>query len=94
MTQQAELHKKIDKLPPEYIGEVIDFVGYLQQKVVQSSQIDKQHEEQQLEESMPPLPKLSLGQQFAGALRLSNTAYEAMQNSLQEGRSEWNRDIF
>jgi hypothetical protein len=24
--------RKIDKLPPQYIGEVIDFVGYLQQK--------------------------------------------------------------
>jgi len=32
MTQQAELHQKIDTLPPEYFGEVIDFVVYLQQK--------------------------------------------------------------
>jgi len=32
MTQQAELLRKIDTLPPKYFGEVIDFVGYLQQK--------------------------------------------------------------
>jgi len=32
MTQQAELLRKIDTLPPEHFGEVIDFVGYLQQK--------------------------------------------------------------
>ncbi|MDR2543685.1 MAG: DUF2281 domain-containing protein [Treponema sp.] len=32
MTQQAELLRKIDKLPPQYIGEVYDFVGYLQAK--------------------------------------------------------------
>jgi hypothetical protein len=32
MTQQAELMRKIDKLPPQYIGEMIDFVGYLQHK--------------------------------------------------------------
>ena len=35
MTQQSELLKKIDALPPKYIGEVIDFVGYLQHKVRQ-----------------------------------------------------------
>ena len=32
MTQQAELMKKIEKLPPQYFREAIDFVGYLQQK--------------------------------------------------------------
>jgi len=32
MTQQAELLKKIDKLPLKYFDEVIDFVGYLQNK--------------------------------------------------------------
>jgi len=32
MTQQAELFKTIEKLPPQYFGQVIDFVGYLQQK--------------------------------------------------------------
>jgi hypothetical protein len=35
MTQQAELLDKIDKLPPKYLGEVIDFIGYLQQKAQQ-----------------------------------------------------------
>ncbi|MDR3020788.1 MAG: DUF2281 domain-containing protein [Treponema sp.] len=37
MTQQAELLKKIDKLPPKYFGEVIDFVGYLQAKAQQAA---------------------------------------------------------
>jgi molybdopterin synthase catalytic subunit len=32
MTQQAELIKEIDKLPSKYIGEVLDYVGYLRQK--------------------------------------------------------------
>jgi len=32
MTQQAELFRSIEKLPPQYFGQVIDFVGYLQQK--------------------------------------------------------------
>jgi len=35
MTQQAELLKKIDALPPKYFGEVIDFVGYLEKKARQ-----------------------------------------------------------
>jgi hypothetical protein len=37
MTQQAELLRKIDKLPPQYFGEVIDFVGYLQAKAQQAA---------------------------------------------------------
>ena len=32
MNQQAELIKEIDKLPSKYIGEVLDYVGYLRQK--------------------------------------------------------------
>ena len=32
MTQQAELLKEIDELPPKYLGEVIDFARYLRQK--------------------------------------------------------------
>ena len=32
MTQQAELLNTINKLPPQYFREAIDFVGYLQQK--------------------------------------------------------------
>ena len=35
-----------------------------------------------------------LSQQFAGALHLSDTAYEAYQNSLREGRNEWRKDIY
>jgi hypothetical protein len=37
--------------------------------------------------------KGQLSKLFAGVLRLSDAAYEALQNSLQEGRNEWNRDI-
>ncbi len=32
MTEQAELIQEIDKLPSRYIGEVLDYVGYLQKK--------------------------------------------------------------
>ena len=32
--------------------------------------------------------------QFAGALKLSDAEYETYQNALQEGRNEWNRDIY
>jgi len=38
MTQQAELLNKIDKIPPKYFGEVIDFLGYLQHKAQQEAQ--------------------------------------------------------
>ena len=32
MTVHAELIRRIDRLPPQYVGKVFDFVGYLQQK--------------------------------------------------------------
>jgi len=35
MTQQAELFRKIEKLPSQYLGQIIDFVGYLQNKAQQ-----------------------------------------------------------
>jgi hypothetical protein len=35
-----------------------------------------------------------LSRRFAGALRLSAEKYAAFQNALQEGRSEWERDIY
>jgi hypothetical protein len=44
MTQQAELFKKIDKLPPQYFGEVFDFVEYLQHKAQQNNIIIEQKE--------------------------------------------------
>jgi len=34
-----------------------------------------------------------LSERFAGTLRLSDTAYETFQKTLQEGRDEWVRDI-
>ena len=32
MSDRVELLKEIDKLPPQYFGEVVDFVGFLRQK--------------------------------------------------------------
>ena len=32
MTSRAVLLQEIDRLPPKYLGEVFDFVGYLRQK--------------------------------------------------------------
>jgi hypothetical protein len=40
------------------------------------------------------LEKGKLSEQFAGALCLSDTGYDAFQNALREGRNEWNRDIY
>jgi hypothetical protein len=40
MTQQAELIKEIDKLPSKYIGEVLDYIGYLQQKAQDKKDAD------------------------------------------------------
>jgi len=37
MTRRVELLKEIDVLPPEYFGEVLDFVVLLQQKVRQKT---------------------------------------------------------
>ena len=45
MTQQAELLRKIEKLPPQYFGEVIDFVGYLQQKHIYDAVESKNDDE-------------------------------------------------
>ena len=36
---------------------------------------------------------VKLSERFAGALQLSDAAYEARQNALREGREEWTRNI-
>ena len=41
-----------------------------------------------------PASKEKLSKQFAGALHLSDAGYEAYQNTLQESRNEWTRDIY
>jgi len=40
MTERAELLKEIDKLPPQYVGEVFDFVEYLQKKTQNENNSD------------------------------------------------------
>ena len=35
-----------------------------------------------------------LSSQFAGALKLTDAQYQTHQNTLQESRSEWERNIF
>jgi len=35
-----------------------------------------------------------LSKQFAGALHLSDAAYEKYQNDLREGRNEWRKGIY
>jgi hypothetical protein len=39
MSQTELLMKEIASLPPQYVGEVIDFVGYLKHKAVQTEGI-------------------------------------------------------
>ena len=45
MTQQAELLKRIDTLPPKYFSEVVDFVGYLQHKAQQENTVKTTQED-------------------------------------------------
>ena len=59
MTQQAELLKRIDTLPPKYFGEVYDFLGYLQHKAEQ--EVNKTKPEQNSCESIPQIPTDSNG---------------------------------
>ncbi|MDR2541829.1 MAG: DUF2281 domain-containing protein [Treponema sp.] len=43
MNQQVELMKIIDRLPSHYLGEMIDFAGYLQHKALNGNKplVDK-----------------------------------------------------
>jgi hypothetical protein len=38
MIERAELIKEIDNLPHKYLGEVLDFVGYLRQKALDKNE--------------------------------------------------------
>ena len=59
MTQQVEIMNKIDKIPPKYFGEVIDFLGYLQHKAEQEANDTKP--EQNSCESITQIPTDSNG---------------------------------
>ncbi|GHV69719.1 hypothetical protein AGMMS49928_13280 [Spirochaetia bacterium] len=37
MTERAVVLQEIDDLPPQYWGEVVDFVGYLKQKTLKQA---------------------------------------------------------
>ena len=45
MTRQTDLFKDIEKLPPKYFSEVIDFVGYLHQKTQQENAVKTSQED-------------------------------------------------
>jgi len=74
MTQQVELLRKIDSLPPKYFGEVIDFVGYLQKKAQNEDNGDNKamaagtEREQKVREWCNPL--LGLGKTIGASLTL------------------------
>jgi hypothetical protein len=85
MSETELLLKEIEGLPASYIGEILDFVGYLKHKTpLPGKNTDKR----------PGPAEKKLSERFVGALRLSDDAYAAFQNSLQEGRNEWTRDSF
>jgi hypothetical protein len=84
MSDTELLLKEIEKLPASYMGEILDFVDYLKHKAPPAQDTGKR--------PVPADKKLS--ERFAGALRLSDGAYDAFQNSLQEGRKEWAQDSF
>ena len=67
MTQQADLLKRLEKLPPQYFGEVINFVEYLQQKAKQE-QTDEITQTMAAREWVNPL--LGLGKAFGSTLTL------------------------
>ena len=66
MTQQAELFRNIENLPPKYFGEVIDFVGYLQHK----ARLEKNDTELKQEVSEWVNPLLGLGKALGSTLTL------------------------
>ena len=66
MTQQAELFSNIEKLPPKYFGEVLDFVGYLQHKV----RLEENDTELKQEAAEWVNPLLGLGKVLGSALTL------------------------
>ena len=39
MTERATLLQELETLPPEYLGEVLDFVGYIKQKKQQKKEM-------------------------------------------------------
>jgi len=49
MTQRVELLKEIDVLPPEYLGEVLDFVVFLRQKAPQKTVRSKMTKAEEIE---------------------------------------------
>jgi len=76
MTQQAELLKKINKLPLKYFDEVIDFVGYLQNKAQQEKNDTNAYEAGTNSEWVNPL--FGLGKTMGSTLTLDR--FMEMQN--------------
>ena len=56
MSQQAELLNKINKIPPKYFGELIDFLGYLQHKAQQEQCANNTEPEQESGENTVSIP--------------------------------------
>jgi len=69
MTQQAELLNKINKLPPQYFGEVINFVGYFQQKAATTQDITVEQKE---------LPKGRIFGCSKGKYQITNAFFEPL----------------
>ena len=57
MTQQAEFLSKVDKLPPQYFREAIDFVAYLQYK----AQKEAAAQNNEIEREEPPKGRRGFG---------------------------------
>jgi hypothetical protein len=80
MSDTELLLKEIEGLSADYMGEILDFVGYLKHKALLPGK----------DAGKRPVPvEKRLSERFAGALRLSDDAYTVFQNFLQEGRNEW-----
>jgi hypothetical protein len=85
MVQQADLIRRIDKLPSQYLSEVYDFVGYLQQKAQKNNEMpaDIEHK-QETREWVNPL--LGLGKIMGSTLTLER--FREMQQKEVEQENE------
>ena len=91
MIQQAELLRKIDKLPPQYFGEVFDFIGYLQHKARQK-QTDENTETAADSEWVNPL--LGLGKALGSTLtldRFREMQHEEITREIENDQRLWGK---
>jgi hypothetical protein len=85
MSNAELLLKEVEGLPPDSMGKILAFVGHLKHNASPEAH----------DAGMRPVPSgKKLSERFAGALRLSDEAYNTFQDSLHKGRNEWAQASF